>query len=261
MSVASPEAPAPPSPARMAWRRFSADRPATVGLLAVLGVIAASLVLPDDHHSPVVTALVAAPLSLAAAVASAFMGVLLGSGVGILAAGAGGWFERTATGLAGRLSVLPLPLAAVAGAVAFGGDTPGLLLAIAVVVALPAVGPAHAVMRGLMRRELVTAAHAAGIPPRRILWRHLLPNAAVRLAVAGWPALPRALAIESFAGFLGFAATGGAGTLGMVMGGAVAQGDPAMLLPAAAVLGGLLLALHGIGRGLLAAVAEPEAET
>ncbi|NYZ13210.1 ABC transporter permease subunit [Azospirillum sp. RWY-5-1] len=258
MSVASPDAPASLSPVRVAWRRFSSERPAAVGLLAVLGLLVASLLLPDDHHSPVVTPLVTAPLSLAAAFAAALMGILVASAIGVLAAGAGGWFERAATGLAGRLSILPLPLVAVAGAVAFGRDLPGLLIAIAAVVALPAVGPAHAVMRGLMRRELVTAAHAAGVPPRRILWRHLLPNAAARLAVAGWPALPRALVIECFAGFLGFGAVGGAGTLGTVMGNAAAHGDPVMLASAAAVLGGLLLALHSIGRGLLATVAEEE---
>lgn len=260
MSVAPTDIGRQPSPVRMAWRTFSADPAAMVGLFAVLGLLAASLVLPDDHHSPVVTALDAGPSSLAAAAVSALLGALLASGVGVLAAGAGGWFERAATGLAGRLSILPLPLAAVAGCVAFGGQPVGPLLVVAVAVALPAVAPAHAVMRGLMRRELVTAAHAAGIPARRILWRHLLPNAAARLAVAGWPALPRALVIGGFAGFFGMGGPAGGGTLGAVIGDTAAQGDLATLLSAAVVLGGLLLALHGMGRGLLATVAEPEAE-
>lgn len=253
MSVATPETPSSTSPARAAWRRFAADRPAAAGLLAVLGLLAASLALPDDPHSPVMAALAAAPLSLAMALAAALAGAALGSAAGILACGAGGWPERVVVGFAGRLSVLPLPLAAVAGAALFGRDVPALLLATAAVVALPAVGPTHAAMRRLMRWEFVTAAHAAGVPARRILWRHLLPNAAARLAVAAWPALPRALAILSFAGFLGF---GTVGTLGTLMGNAAVRGDLSALLPAAVVLGGLLLALHGIGRGLLATVAE-----
>jgi oligopeptide transport system permease protein len=56
---------------------------------------------------------------------------------------------------------------------------------------------------GLRASEFVEAARALGVPPRRILWRHVLPNAAGPVIVYATLALPQVMLTEAFLSFLG----------------------------------------------------------
>lgn len=55
----------------------------------------------------------------------------------------------------------------------------------------------------LKEREFVIAARAIGAPPRRMIFRHLLPNALAPIIVTATLAIPRAILDESALSFLG----------------------------------------------------------
>ena len=55
----------------------------------------------------------------------------------------------------------------------------------------------------LKQQEFVTAANALGVPNRRIVKRHLLPNCVGQLVIAACLQIPSAIFLESFLSFLG----------------------------------------------------------
>jgi len=55
----------------------------------------------------------------------------------------------------------------------------------------------------LKRKEFVEAAHAAGLGPVRIVWRHIIPNLLGPVVVYVTLTIPNAILAESFLSFLG----------------------------------------------------------
>ncbi|HYG91733.1 MAG TPA: ABC transporter permease subunit [Azospirillum sp.] len=241
------------SPWRIARRRFAAHRPATHGLALLMVVVVGDILAPQLEElftdGPVTQALRAGHATLAFAAVAALAGALTGTLWGVLAAGLGRQVGRALARAAGWLAALPLALLplVVAG---LAGRAP-LLFDMAVTASVvPGVAVAvHAIARDAARHEFQAAAEAAGLSRRAILWRHTVPGALGPLLAALWPALPRAMAVESMASLLGL---GSSQTWGALIGTA---GSGFTLLPAAVLLAATLAALHAVGAGLADAFA------
>lgn len=245
--------PATDSPWRAARHRFAAHRWAMHGLALLIAVVAGDALAPQLEdlftEGPVTRALRAGHATLAFAVATALVGALAGTLWGTLGAALGGPAGRMMARAAGWLAALPLALLPLLAAGLLGRNP--LLFDLAVAAA---VAPGAAVAVGRLagkaaRPEFQAAAEAAGLGRRAIRWRHTVPGALGPLAAALWPALPRAMAVESMASLLGLGsgATWGA-QIGSVLAGAAGSG--VTLLPAAVLLAATLGALHAVGTGL-----------
>jgi peptide/nickel transport system permease protein len=100
----------------------------------------------------------------------------------------------------------------------------------------------------LRERDYVQAARALGASDARILWHHLLPNAAGPLLIQATSALPGTLLAESSLSFLGLGAPPGTPSWGAL----VDQGTQYLLVaPHVALFPGLALALAVLGFHLL----------
>ncbi len=185
---------------------------------------------------PVVAALLDGRGSLSFALLAGLLGGALGVGWAVAATTLGHRAERRMMGAAATLVGQPLALLVPLTAGLAGGGVAALALVVALTAAPAVAALAHAELRGLMRREFLTAARAAGLSEGAILRRHLIPNAWPPLLAAAALALPRALAAESFASLLGLGLPAPVGSWGASIGLAARLGDAVVLVPPALLL-------------------------
>ena len=244
---------APESPWRAAVRRLVHRPSSSVGLVVLITLLLSVTTAPYVGTGPLERALTAGQGSLAFALLGGLLGAAVGLAWGIAATALGSRAERSLMGLAERLAGLPLVLALPLAA-GLAGRGPWVLAPAAALTAAPFIAlVTRAELRALLRREFLAAAQAAGVPPGRILRRHLIPNAALPLAAAAWTALPRALAAESFAGLLGLGLPASVPSWGAALAAAAQAGDSVALAAPALLLALSLWALHAVGDGLRAA--------
>ncbi|HYH18829.1 MAG TPA: ABC transporter permease subunit [Azospirillum sp.] len=248
------------TPAQAARRRFAAHRPAVhgVGALAVLTVLGfvEPLLAGPFATDPIVRALDAGHTTLALALVGGTLAAIVGAGWGVLAVTIGGRAERRLTALAQGLAALPLALLPVLAGGLLGRGVDLLILAVAAAAAPAAALATRTTLRARARREYAMAARAAGLTPAMVLWRHTIPNLAGPLLAAVWPVLPRALAVESFAGVVGLGAPAPVDTWGTLIGGALTAPFGAGLLAPALLLAAALAALNAVGDGVAASFPE-----
>jgi oligopeptide transport system permease protein len=105
---------------------------------------------------------------------------------------------------------------------------------------------------GLRQREFVEAARSLGVPPGRILARHVLPNAAGPVIVYATLALPQVMLTEAFLSFLGLGVQAPLASWGTL----VTEGSsqivvyPWLLVFPGVVMGTVILSLNFIGDGV-----------
>ena len=147
--------------------------------------------------------MLAARISLAVGVLGSLLAGAVGTALGAIAGWRGGAVDRTVTALADVLLAVPRLVLLVVCAALW---PPGLVTVVAVLVATGWMGTARLV-RGEVRqaraRAWVDAAHALGASPARVLWRHVLPNAAGPAIVATTLGVGNAILLESGLSFLG----------------------------------------------------------
>ena len=147
--------------------------------------------------------MLAGRVSLAVGVAGSALAGALGTVVGALAAWQGGLVDRASMALADTLLAVPRLILLLVVAALWG---PGTWTVIVVLVATGWMGVARMVraeVLGVRERPFVDAAAALGASPRRLLWRHVLPNALGPAIVATTLGVGNAILLESGLSFLG----------------------------------------------------------
>jgi len=146
---------------------------------------------------------VAARISLGVGVAGSLLAGSLGVFLGAVAAWRGGVVERLILALGDALLAVPRLVLLLVIAALWG---PGL----GVVVGVLALTGWMSIMRlvrsdvlGVRVQPFVEGAVALGVPSRRVLWRHVLPNALGSATVAISLGLGNAIVLESGLSFLG----------------------------------------------------------
>lgn len=146
---------------------------------------------------------VAARISLGVGIAGSVLAGTLGVALGAIAAWRGGVIERLILALGDALLAVPRLVLLLVIAALWG---PGL----AVVVGVLALTGWMSIMRlvrsdvlGVRVQPFVEGAVALGVPSRRVLWRHVLPNALGSATVAITLGVGNAIVLESGLSFLG----------------------------------------------------------
>jgi len=147
--------------------------------------------------------MLAGRLSLLVGVIGAGVSGLVGTLVGALAGWRRGVLDRALMALADILLALPRIVLLLVGVALW---TPGLTTILVVLVATGWMGIARLVRAeviGVSARDFITAATALGAAPRRVLFRHVIPNAIGPALVATTLGVGNAILLESGLSFLG----------------------------------------------------------
>jgi len=140
----------------------------------------------------------------------AIVATMLGVAVGAIAGLYGGWIDALLMRITDLFLVIPLLAVLIVLANRYRGDS-GNWKEIAFVIAMFAWMYQARITRSellaLREREFVKAARALGASDRRIVFRHLLPNAAGAIIVNATLVVATAILIEGTLSFLGFGVT------------------------------------------------------
>jgi len=142
-------------------------------------------------------------ISLLVGVGSAVMAAVLGTGVGLLAAYAGGKVDAALMRLVDLLLSFPTILMALMILAYVGKGVANVILTLVLLEWAYYARTARGQALVETRREYVEAARGQGIAPWRILTGHILPNCLPPLLVIGALQIARAITLEATLSFLG----------------------------------------------------------
>ena len=225
--------PPPQSFWRLTWRRFRKHRLAVgSGLFLILLVLACAAVPvfvgqqeslelnfaeklqpPSADHvfgtnrlgqDYFVRCLYGGRISLLVGFLATVVAVTVGTSLGSLAGWSGGFVDGAVMRLVDVTLAIPIFFVLLLLASYYGSSLATVTLIIGLTSWMEVCRLVRADMLSLREREFVEAARALGVPPRRIIARHLLPNAASPIIVAATLGAARAIIVESALSYLGF---------------------------------------------------------
>ena len=193
-------------------------------------------------------------ISLTVGFLAASVAVCIGTLWGLVAGYAGGRTDAFMMRIVDVLYSLPYILLVVLLTLVFGRDWRTLFLAIGAVSWLTMARVIRGQVLQLRAMPFIEAARALGLPTRRILLVHLLPNLAGPILVYATLTVPQAILQESFLSFLGIGMppdypTWGALAQQVTQINSIAN-DWHLVLPPCVALSMTLLALNFLGDGL-----------
>ncbi len=213
------------------WRRFARHRLALIslGVMAVLVLVAilASVITPYDPYAQsfdptlppsaahllgtddlgrdeLSRVILGARISLGISVGAAAVALCIGLLVGMVAGFAGGLVDNLLMRLVDLVLAFPALFLILIVAVTVGVNVLTIILLLGVFNWMFLARLTRAEFLQIKELEYVQAARAAGVPSRRIIWRHILPNAMGPVIVSVTFILAGALYIEAVLDFLGF---------------------------------------------------------
>jgi peptide/nickel transport system permease protein len=189
-----------------------------------------------------------ARISLTVGLLAALLAAVLGTGIGAAAALWRGTVERVLMGLTDAALALPRLVLLLALVALF---QPGVALVVLVLGAtgwMPVARLARAELLSTLAHPYVEAARSAGAGRRRLLFRHLLPNALTPLIVATALGVGNAITLEAGLSFLGLGIPAPAPSWGNM----IASGRDALVqAPWVATLPGLAVVAAVVGCSLV----------
>ncbi len=127
------------------------------------------------------------------------MGLLIGSLSGLL----GGWVDQLLMRLVDILLAFPGILLAIAFTAVLGPGLDHVIIALCLIGWTSYARLIRGEILALRERDFVQAARALGCKPKRIIWRHLLPNLLPPLMIQSTFGLAAAIVAEGSLSFLG----------------------------------------------------------
>jgi oligopeptide transport system permease protein len=187
-------------------------------------------------------------VALLATAVSVVIGVAWGATAGYLGGRTDDWMMR----FVDVLYALPYMFFVIILTVVFGRSLWLIFLSIGAVGWLTMARIVRGQAIALRRREFITAAVTLGLPARRIIARHIVPNVLGTVIVYATLTVPQIILFESFLSFLGLGVQEPLTSLGRLVaeGAREMETAPWQLLAPAGVLALLLLALNFLGDGL-----------
>lgn len=215
------------------WRRFRRNKLAMFGLIVIvllaLTAIFAPLIAPFDFDERTAGSsklppdlfgkhrfgtdvagfdlfsrvIYGARVSLKIGFLATAIALVLGLVVGAVAGFFGGILDTLITRIIDIFLGIPYIVLAIAVATVFGRSENAIILVLGVTGWLGIARIVRASFLSLKQLEYVEAAHALGYPRRRIMFRHILPNALQPIIVYGTIAIGSVILAEAALSFLG----------------------------------------------------------
>lgn len=284
-AVEIPDAATTPSRGRLVLRRFLRNKLGLTGLLVVTALFALAylgpLVNPWSYTDQDATAYLLPPStghwfgtteigedvfaltmrglqkSLVIGLLAGIISTILATVVGTVAAYFGGWVDRALMWVVDLLLVLPAFLVIAIISPAFR-DSSWLwfVLLLAAFLWLIAARIVRGTTLSLREREYVKAAKFAGVPPHKIIFRHIVPNMASLLIIDATINVGQAVLAETGLSYFGFGVQPPDVSLGTLIadGTSSALTFPWLFLFAGALLVAFVLAVNLVGDALRDAI-------
>ncbi len=144
-----------------------------------------------------------ARISLGISLSSVGLGALMGSLLGLLAAYYGGWLDRALMRFMDFLLALPGILLAIAIVAVLGKGILNTIIAVAIFSVPTFARLLRASALAIIELDYIEATRALGASDRRIISKHIVPNALTPLVVQATLSLGTAILISSGLSFLG----------------------------------------------------------
>ena len=187
-------------------------------------------------------------IGIASALINGCVGVLYGAAAGY----AGKHADMVMMRIADIISSIPSMLYVILITLAAGAGAGSMILGLCVAGWIDMARIVRGEIQRLKETDFAAAARMEGIPRIRILWRHLLPNAAGPILVNLIFLIPQAIFTEAFLGFLGVGLEPPAASLGTIIQEARSQMlvYPNQMVCPLVVLCVMLLALNAVGTAM-----------
>jgi peptide/nickel transport system permease protein len=142
-------------------------------------------------------------ISLGVGVASGVIALALGTAIGLAAAYRGGWLDALIMRLVDLQLSFPAILVALILVAILGRGADKVMIALILVQWAYYARTVRGSALVERRKEYIEAAHCLALPPRRIVFRHLLPNVVAPMIVVGTLQTAHAISLEATLSFLG----------------------------------------------------------
>jgi len=142
-------------------------------------------------------------ISLGVGVASGVVALAIGTALGLLAAYRGGWIDALIMRLVDLQLSFPAILVALILVAILGRGADKVMVALILVQWAYYARTVRGSALVERRKEYIEAAHCLALPPRRIVFRHLLPNVIAPMIVVGTLQTAHAISLEATLSFLG----------------------------------------------------------
>lgn len=184
-------------------------------------------------------------IGIASALINGCVGVLYGAAAGY----AGKHADMVMMRIADIISSIPSMLYVILITLAAGAGAGSMILGLCVAGWIDMARIVRGEIQRLKETDFAAAARMEGVPRIRILWRHLLPNAAGPILVNLIFLIPQAIFTEAFLSFLGVGLEPPAASLGTIIQEARSQMlvYPNQMVCPLVVLCVMLLALNAVG--------------
>ena len=265
---------------RDAWERLCANRMARIGGGLFVGIALLCLIgpffVPHSHETTqlaygaqapswthwfgtdelgrdiLVRTLIGGRISIGVGFAATMVALLIGVVYGMIAGYYGGRMEAAMMRFVDTLYALPFTIIVILLTVLFGRSILLIFLAIGAVEWLTMARIVRGQTKALRKQTFVDAAIVAGVPTRRILGRHILPNLLSPVIVFTTLTIPAVILLESVISFLGLGVQPPMSSWGILINEGAVKLDiyPWMLIFPALFFSLTIFALNFVGDGL-----------
>ena len=265
---------------RDAWERLCANRMARIGGGLFVGIALLCLIgpffVPHSHETTqlaygaqapswthwfgtdelgrdiLVRTLIGGRISIGVGFAATMVALLIGVVYGMIAGYYGGRMEAAMMRFVDTLYALPFTIIVILLTVLLGRSILLIFLAIGAVEWLTMARIVCGQTKALRKQTFVDAAIVAGVPTRRILGRHILPNLLSPVIVFTTLTIPAVILLESVISFLGLGVQPPMSSWGILINEGAVKLDiyPWMLIFPALFFSLTIFALNFVGDGL-----------
>ena len=265
---------------RDAWERLCANRMARIGGGLFIGIALLCLIgpffVPHSHETTqlaygaqapswthwfgtdelgrdiLVRTLIGGRISIGVGFAATMVALLIGVVYGMIAGYYGGRMEAAMMRFVDTLYALPFTIIVILLTVLLGRSILLIFLAIGAVEWLTMARIVCGQTKALRKQTFVDAAIVAGVPTRRILGRHILPNLLSPVIVFTTLTIPAVILLESVISFLGLGVQPPMSSWGILINEGAVKLDiyPWMLIFPALFFSLTMCALNFVGDGL-----------
>ena len=265
---------------RDAWERLCANRMARIGGGLFIGIALLCLIgpffVPHSHETTqlaygaqapswthwfgtdelgrdiLVRTLIGGRISIGVGFAATVVALIIGVVYGMIAGYNGGRIEATMMRFVDTLYALPFTIMVILLTVLLGRSILLIFLAIGAVEWLTMARIVRGQTKALRKQTFIDAAIVGGVPTRRILGRHILPNLLSPIIVFTTLTIPAVILLESVISFLGLGVQPPVSSWGMLINEGAVKLDiyPWMLIFPALFFSLTIFAFNFVGDGL-----------